>query len=197
VNPSLVMPMAIGLVLLAPAASIVTATQPHAISRTWRFALLAIAVLSAVSLGARMLSPKMSADGDWRTIAVAHTTLTAAAIAFATLGALCARLCRDVLDAAAVSTVLALAVSFALLLAGDLAGQLPIGIVDAGLVASPFVAVASAANIDILRDDTWYRLSPIAHRSFNYPVWYEAVGSYAIVSLGCAAAFIWKTKRAL
>jgi hypothetical protein len=89
----------------------------------------------------------------------------------------------------------ALAATFALLLSGAVAAELPTAIVDAGLVASPLVAIASAANVDILRDDTWYRVSPLAHRAFTYPAWSSATSSYAAVSVICAAAFMHIHKR--
>jgi hypothetical protein len=196
VNPSNLMAEAIAVALLAPAASLVAASRrergPWA--ALWPV-LLAVATFVAVSAAAAFASRTTTSSGEWRAIAVTHVTLAAAALAFAAMGALCGRLFADALDAAAASGTIALTVTFALLLAGDVAAQLPSEVLDAGLLASPLVAVASAANIDVLRDDTWYRLSPIAHRFFNYPTWYQAAASHAVVSLACIGGFVWKRER--
>jgi hypothetical protein len=188
-------PDAVAIVLLAPAMSIVAATRRdcHA-SATLLPALGAVLVLVVVSIAAT-LGTSSSASSAIATIAMPHATLAAAALASAALGALCGRFFDDVLDAAAVSGVLVVAATFALLVAGDLVVGLPTAVVDAGLTASPLVAMASAAEFDLLRSDTWYHASPIAHRSFSYPLWSHATGSYILVSIICAIVFIRKTER--
>jgi hypothetical protein len=198
VNPSYVMAEAIAIVLLAPAASIVVAARRrHGSWAALRPVLLAVAVLVIVSAAMAVASRTTTSSEEWRSIAVTHVTLAAVALAVASIGALCSRVFADVLDAAAASGVIALTFTFALLLAGEIVARIPAVLLDAGLTASPLVAVASAANIDVLRDDTWYRLSPIAHRVFNYPVWYQAAGSYAIASLACIGGFVWNRERSV
>jgi hypothetical protein len=197
VTPALLGPDAVAIVLLAPAASVLAAIRRQRGARATIVPLLgAIAALVAASLIVTFAT-RSSPSSPIGTIITAHVTLAAAGLAFAAIGALCARGFEEVLDAAAASGAIALALTFALLLAGDLAAQLPTAVVDTGLVASPLVAIASAADLDLLRTDAWYRASPIAHRSFSYPLWYHAAGSYALVSFICAVGFIWKTERPL
>jgi len=62
--------------------------------------------------------------------------------------------------------------------AGPLATDLPTGVVNAALLASPIVSAASAADIDLLRTDVLYRISPLAHGRFDYPSWYSPLVLY-------------------
>lgn len=120
-------------------------------------------------------------------VAASHATLGAAALALAALGALGARLFRDPLDAVAGSAALALAASFGILLAGPLVQDLSYGLTNAALLASPMAAIPAAAQIDILRTDLLYQISPLAHRRFDYPLWYHASGLYLAVAVLCFA----------
>jgi hypothetical protein len=113
------------------------------------------------------------------TTLVSHATLAVAGLALAALGGWFGAACRDPLDAAAWSGAAALAV-FA---AGPLAGDLPTSVVNAALLASPIVSTASAANVDLLRTDLLYRISPLAHGRFEYPLWYSALAVYGAVLL--------------
>ena len=54
---------------------------------------------------------------------------------------------------------------------------------NAALLANPIVAVASAANIDLLRFEFLYQVSPIVHRTFDYPTWYLAVACFSAAAL--------------
>ena len=111
-------------------------------------------------------------------IAMSHAALCAATLALATGGAFCASVLSDPLDAAACAVGLALVAAAGLLVAGPGVGNLPTVVIDAALQASPIVAVASAADIDILRMDALYRLSPLAHVRFDYPHWQATCGWY-------------------
>lgn len=194
--PAVLVPDAVAIVLLAPATSVLAAARRHRrATATLLPALGAVLTLVVLSIGASLAAS--SSTRSLGQIAVPHATLAAAALASAAIGALSGRFFADVLDAAAASGVIVLAATFALLVAGDVAGGLPIAVIDAGLTASPLVAVASAADIDLLRSDTWYHASPIAHRSFSYPVWYHAAGSYALISLIGAVVFIRNAERSL
>ncbi len=195
-SPAVLVPDTVAIVLLAPAMSVLAAARrQHSATATLWPALAAVLTLVVVSIAISIATwPSTRSLGA---IAIPHATLAAAALASAAIGALCGRLFADVLDAAAASGVLVLAATFALLVAGDVAVGLPTAVIDAGLTASPLVAVASAADVDLLRSDTWYHASPIAHRSFSYPMWYHAAGSYVFISLVCAVAFIRKTERSL
>jgi len=194
VNPSTLMPATFAIVLLAPFAAIVASSRRG--MRPWSVVwpvLVAVAALVVISAAAAIAGR----SSDRQTIVIAHLTLASGALAAGAIGALCGRLFADVLDAAAAGAAIVLCLTFALLLAGDVVGDLPVVVLDNALVASPLVAVASAANIDLLRDDTWYRLSPISHRFFNYPDWPKAVGAYGLVSLACFAGLAWQKETSL
>ena len=130
-----------------------------------------------------------------RLVAASHLTLFAGALALAALGAWAARAFRDPLDAAAFSAGLAIMVSFGVLLAGPLVQEWSHGLVNAALLASPVVATASAANIDIARTDLVYQLSPLSGRRFDYPLWHVAFGLYAATAALCFGGMKWSAGR--
>jgi len=111
-------------------------------------------------------------------IATSHAALWAATLAVAAGGALCASVLSHPLDAAACAVGLALMVAAGVLVAGPVIGNAPTSVINAALQASPIVAVASAADVDILRMDVLYRLSPLAHVRFDYPHWQATCGWY-------------------
>jgi hypothetical protein len=118
-----------------------------------------------------------------RSVLVAHATLAVIGLALAALGGWFGSTWRDPLDAAAFSSSTALVAALGLFAAGPLAADLPTGIVNAALAANPIVASASAADIDLLRTDLLYRISPLAHRRFEYPTWYSPLALYGAVLL--------------
>lgn len=128
-------------------------------------------------------------------VAGSHTTLAAAAIALAALGAWCANRLRHPLDAVACSVALALLVAFGILLGGPLVQDLPYPVVNAALLASPLVATAASAQIDILRTETLYQLSPLAHRRFEYPVWQAATAVYLVFAVLCCGDMFRRSRR--
>jgi hypothetical protein len=117
-------------------------------------------------------------------ITTAHLTLAAVTLALAALGAVFGAARLDPLDAAACSLIVALAAAGGVLLLGAPVADAPRPLVDAALLASPFVAVASAAHVDILRMDLLYQISPLAHLTIEYPAWHTA----ALWHLAAAAA---------
>lgn len=128
-------------------------------------------------------------------VGTSHATLAAAALALAAMGALCGRRFRDPLDAVACSAFAAGLVSFGVLLAGPLVQHLPDAVINVALLASPLVATAAGAQIDILRTETFYQLSPIAHRRFDYPAWHVAAATYLIVTMLCFVALHRDSRR--
>jgi len=123
-------------------------------------------------------------------------TLGAAVCAAATVGGLCRVLLADRLDAAAVGLVISIGLTGAVLAAGPPAGDLPTPLLNAALLASPLVATASAANIDLLHGEPLYQLLPIAHRRFDYPDWPSAALLYSVVSIaGIALARVIPSAR--
>lgn len=135
------------------------------------------AALSVVGWGA--------SSGALRAIAASHITLATGAMALASLGALLQRLFRDPLDAAASGLALALLITVGILLAGPAVTDAPRRLVDGALLASPLVTTAAAADIDILRNDVLYRVSPLAHVQTRYPEWYLATGVYLLFTALC------------
>jgi hypothetical protein len=116
-----------------------------------------------------------------------HAMLFAVAVVGQALG-LCGRVVfRRELDAAAAALVVAWVLTFDILLIGPTIGPLPTRAVDAMLAANPVIAIAAAADIDLLRSDLFYRLSPVAHRRFEYPTWTTTFFGYG-VSAGLALA---------
>jgi hypothetical protein len=128
-------------------------------------------------------------------VAASHVTLFAAAFALASIGALIASCVPDPLDAAAIGIGAALAAAFGLFAAGPLMSFASTRLVNAALVMSPIVGTASAANLDVLRSDLLYQLSPIAHRRFDYPAWPLASACYVVVALVCWAMTVRRLAR--
>jgi hypothetical protein len=158
----------------------------------WRLTMgaTALAVTSAV-LGWVVAGPQ----ADLALLLVSRTVLWGSTFALGTIGAMCALYFFDPLDAAGCALGLALVVTTGAIAIGPLALDLPTAVVDAALVASPLVAVASAADIDILRGDVMYRLSPIAHARFDYPSWETAFGLSIAAVLVCLTAMALNINR--
>ena len=167
-------------VVIAPLAGVALAGHGF---RALRRASILFALVGTVSISSAVLIARV----PWPTAMATHLTLGAAAIALAVLGAWCGSMFRDSLDAAACSVTVALIATCGLFFLGSLGADLPTPVVNAALLANPIVAVASAANIDLLRFEFLYQISPIAHRRFDYPAWHLAVACFALVSLMAAA----------
>jgi hypothetical protein len=167
------------LVVIAPLAGVALAVRDF---RGLRRAVIVLALVAGVSMVAAM-----SARVPWQTVVATHLTLGTAAVALAVFGAWCGSTFRDPLDAAACSVAVVLIATCGLFALGSLSADLPTGLVNAALLANPIVAVASAANIDLLRFEFLYQISPIAHGRFDYPAWYLAAACFSLVSLMAAA----------
>ncbi len=121
-------------------------------------------------------------------ILVAQLPIVSATIALALVGRWCRRLFDNVLDAAATALAVTMLLAIGLLAAGPLAAALPTGLLNVLLGLNPFVAAASAAGVDLLRSEPFYRLSPIAHRQFAYPEWWFSLTLFAAVATASMAA---------
>ncbi len=175
------------LVVGAPLAGVARASQPRAL-------LVAVMLLAGVSatihiatLGSRVETISF--------VAASHATLASAAVALAALGALCAATFRDRLDAAAAAVTAALLLSGGVLVAGTPVADAPRAVIEAALTASPVVAIASAAGIDLARTEVLYQVSPLARLHFDYPTWYAASAWYlaAAALLHVAASRMMRT----
>ena len=111
-------------------------------------------------------------------VARSHMTLAASATALMAWGALCGGCFRNPLDAAGISLLTTLVATMGLLVSGTIAADLPRSLVNAGLTASPLVAVTSAGQIDLFHSDLLYQISPLAHTQINYPTWTLATACY-------------------
>jgi hypothetical protein len=174
------------LVVAAPLCGVALAT------RRFRGALLAVVLFGfalLISAGWTMAWWNWS-SGAARSVLVSHATLAVIGLALAALGGWFGSTLRDPLDAAGFSSSTALVATLGLFAAGPLAADLPTGIVNAALAANPIVASASAADVDLLRTDLLYRISPLAHRRFDYPTWYSPLALYGAVLLVSVAGTV-------
>ena len=169
---------------------------PGAGGSSWRVAALLLgAVLLFTAVSAAVTFGWAAGRHDALVFVVrSHVTLSAVALALAAWGALCGTVFRDPLDAAAVSLGLAILAAVGLLLGGASVADLPRPVVGVALAASPIVAVAAAAHIDIVRMDLLYQISPLAHMQMEYPAWHSASGGYLAVALTCFLAFTWSCR---
>lgn len=150
------------------------------------------AISLALSVAAWGITP-----GTMRTAAAAHITLAAGAMALGSLGALCGRVFRHPLDGAAVGVSLALLLTIGTLLAGPSVTDLSHVLIDGTLLASPLVTTAAAADIDILRMDVFYQVSPLARVGTEYSEWYVATPVYLVVTAACLAGVAVMNGRAM
>lgn len=116
-----------------------------------------------------------------------HIGLAIVTAALATLGALAASRLSNRLDAAALALTVSVVASLALLAGGPATAELCETAINAGLLASPPVAITSAAGIDLLRTDVLYQLAPVAHRRFAYPTWQMTAAAYGALAVACVA----------
>ena len=188
------------MIIAAPIAGVVVGNNARASRRPRRLAAAAWKLVPAVLLFTAMsavftlLALGVSEDFGWRFILTSHATLAAVALALVAFGAWCGALFRDPLDAAACSLTIVLVAAGGLFVAGASVADVPRQLLDVALTASPLVAVASAAHIDIVRMGVPYQISPLAHLEVDYPSWYAASAWYLAIAGACFAAFAWTTR---
>lgn len=124
-----------------------------------------------------------------------HLTLAIVACALAAFGALVGSFARNALDAAGVALAGSVIAAAALLVGGPATAGLSERAIDAGLLASPPVAIVSAAEIDLLRNAVFYRLSPVSHRHFTYPAWNTSALAYGAFAAGCVGLMTLRNHR--
>jgi hypothetical protein len=118
-------------------------------------------------------------------VGTSHLVLASVTLALAALGALIGTLLRDPLDAAAAALCIAATAGYGVLIAGAPVGTMPAPVLKAALLASPVMSIASAAQIDLVRSEIWYQISPLAHVQVEYPTWTAVSLSY--LAAGCLA----------
>ncbi len=194
------------LLLVAPVAGIVVVRASARVGEgrgAFRAALaaawpLAITVLLLTGTSAMLALLATGGEGGTATfIATSHTTQAAVGLALALIGALCGRVFRDPLDAAACSLGLVIVATGGLLLGGAPVADAPGPLIDVAAVANPLLAMASAAHVDLVRMDLLYRISPLAHMRFQEPAWEIGAASYAVAALVLLAGLVvtYRTRR--
>jgi hypothetical protein len=115
--------------------------------------------------------------------------LASATVALAALGAALATMFRNPLDAGALALGVALTAAFGVLVAGAPVGSLSTAWLETALLASPVMTVATAAQVDLVRTEIWYQVSPLAHVRLEYPALSTVCGAYLLAGgVGFAAA---------
>jgi hypothetical protein len=166
------------------------AGPPRGVVRTIGTVVLAVGALGMASALVTVLGRGVSAE----TLALvwqSHAMLAAVALALALLGAACGAAFRDPLVGAAVSLAVTVVAAAGVLVAGAGVADLPRSALALALTASPLVAVASAAHIDIVRMEPLYQISPLAHLSIEYPAWRIALAWHLAVAVACGVALTW------
>ena len=194
VTPDALLYSAACVVVAAPLAGVAIASSrraappgasawPAAIADAQRLA-IATAIFAAVS--AVLTFMRLGGGEDaLRFVATSHAVLASVTLALAALGALLGTIFRDPLDAAAVALGLAATAGYGILVAGAPVGLASAPVLTAALLASPVMSVASAAQVDLVRSDIWYQISPLAHVQVEYPTWGAVCVAYLLA--GCAA----------
>jgi len=181
-------------VLFAPLAGVAVAAgarahrlsegRAGALETTWSLT-AATAMLVASSAMLMVFAWEHSDATALRLVATSHATVFAVALALAGFGAVCGSTFRDTLDAAGFSLSVVLVAAGGLLVAGASLGNAPHALMDVALAASPFVTMASAAHIDVMRMAVPYQMSPLAHLQVQYPAWYLACAWYLALAGLC------------
>ena len=182
VTPDALLYAAVCVVVAAPLAGVAFPSARRLTIATGIFC-AASAALTAARLG-------VDAEG-LRFVATSHAVLASATLALAALGAWLGTRLRDPLDAAAVSLTVAGTAAYGVLVAGATVGELPAPVLEAALLASPVMTVATAAHVDLVRSDIWYQISPLAHVQLEYPAWTTVCGAYLLAGGAGFFATMW------
>jgi hypothetical protein len=155
---------------------------------------LAVATVLFTSSSAAVTVATLGASGALGYVVSSHAALASVVFALSVFGASCAALLKDPLDAAALGLSIVLLAAGGVLVSGPVASSLPRALLEAGLVASPFVVAATAAGIDIARLDVFYQISPLAHMQIEYPSWPAVCGWYLAVTCCFFVGLTWQRR---
>jgi hypothetical protein len=120
--------------------------------------------------------------------------MLAVALGLAAFGAFCGAVFVDPLDAAACSLLVVLVAAGGLLVSGAALQRVPALLIEVALTASPLVAMASSAHIDVARMAVPYQMSALARLQVEYPAWYAASASYLTFAALCFVGMGWKAR---
>ncbi len=182
------------LVIAAPLAGVARVSNHRAGATGWPVIASLTASVGMAVLASALVTLLSTGGSSLGFVARSHAVMAAVSLALAAFGALMATAFDDELDAAALSLAVSLLAGGGVLFAGAWAGAAPRAVVDTLLAANPFVAMASAANIDVLRLDLFYIISPLAHLGVDYPAWYLTGAGYAAVATLCCSG-VWLGHR--
>lgn len=160
---------------------------------SWRAVFTAFATFIVCSLIAA-LAVSLRSELPAALVLRSHAVLAIVGLALLGVGAIARAVMRHELDAAAAAVLVAIVAATAILVGGPRTANLSERTIDTALLANPLIAVTSAAEMDLLRSEVLYVLSPISHRRFTYPAWPTTAGTYGAVAL-CAFAFTFLRTR--
>jgi hypothetical protein len=190
-------------VLFAPLAGVVVAAGGRArrakgdasgaLETTWSLT-IAMSMLVAASAALTIFWWGPSDPDALRLVATSHATVFAVGLALSAFGALCGATFNDSLDAAGCSLTIVLVAAGWLLVAGASLVNAPRALLELALTASPFVTMASAAHIDVMRMAVPYQMSPLAHLQVQYASWSMACGWYLAFAGLCFVGVNWKAR---
>jgi hypothetical protein len=172
-------------VVLAPLAGVI-------LGRTALFISLAAFVATSLTLA---LAASRHDGVPWMLPVRGHLALACVSAALAAVGALLAVWCRESLDAAGAAVALSVVAATAVLVTGPATADWTESTIDAALLANPLIAATAASDIDLLRSDLLYRLSPISHRRFTYPAWQATTAAYGLFAASCLSLAIVRTRQ--
>jgi hypothetical protein len=190
VTPDALLYTAACVVVAAPLAGVWVASRRHRPLETARRLGIATAIFCAVS--AALAAARLGGEpGTLLLVVTSHAVLGSVTLALAALGAFVGTLLRDPLDAAALSVGMTLLAGFGVLVAGAPVALLPAPALEAALLASPVLTVATAAHVDLVRSDIWYQISPLAHVRLDYPSWTTVCAAYLLAGSAGFGAIGW------
>ena len=188
------------LIAAAPVAGVAIASRELLGARVAGAAATAGRIVASLAVGA--LAFAAAAAASTLTIAMvageafstpllgAHLLQGIVALAIALGGAALACWLRNPLDAAGWTVTLTWVGSFGILGAGTLVERLPRGLVEWTLGASPLMVVATAGQIDVLRTDIVYQISPLSHVQVTLPPSPVVVTVYVLFAAACALVLV-------
>jgi hypothetical protein len=196
VNVEALLAESMAVVIAGPILGVFAATRAARLASSPKNIAQRLAVGAAIfALAAAAASLVVARSGDAGALVASHVTLAIAALTVSSMGAAAGLYFDHPLDATACALAVSLTAGCGVLVTGPLVDAAPLAIVNSALLASPIVATASAADIDVLRGDLLYRFSPIAHSQFAYPAWQLACGTYAVVAAACFAFIVALSNR--
>jgi hypothetical protein len=168
--------------LLWTAACAIAAAPIHGLQTRAYGAQLLVPVAIFVSMSVVLAA---AAHGTWQgvvSLAGFHVALLTVILALSAIGMFCRRIFRDELDAALCAMSISVTAALAILFAGPIVADMTASSRHVAMLASPLVALAATAHVDIIRLDIFYRISPLAHVTVDYPAWQEVAASYVGVT---------------